>query len=198
MLMQQLKTETRDLHDQVERNPMMAQLMTPQLTREAYQAVLERLLGLHEPFEAHLHRQVDALPADLNLEARRKTPWLVADLKAIGHTDASLQALPRWEGWLPESVGESLGALYVLEGATLGGKVISKQIHRTLGITPETGLRFYTSYGDALGPMWKTFMKAINTTYGHQAEVAVAAVRGARATFTAMDQWLLEADPVVA
>lgn len=195
MVMQTLKTETRALHEQVERNPMMAQLMTPTLTRDAYQQVLERMLGLYEPLEAYLADQEDALPEGLNLQNRRKVDWLIADLKALGTSDEALATLPRWQGWHPSSVPEALGCLYVLEGATLGGKLISKQINRTLGLTPDTGLRFYTSYGDMLGPMWKAFGNVVNSYSTDPADEA-AAVHGASATFEAMDAWLLEAVPL--
>lgn len=197
MLMQALKTETRALHEHVERNPRMAQLMTPTLTRKAYQDVLERMLGLHEPLEAHLAAHASDLPEGLNLVARRKTNWLITDLKALGYSDDRVAALPRWGGWLPSSAAEMLGCLYVLEGSTLGGKIISKQIRRTLGISSNSGLRFFTSYGDDLGPMWKAFGNVVNA-YGHHAESKAAVIKGASATFEAMDVWLLASKPVPA
>lgn len=37
--------------------------------------------------------------------------------------------------------------MYVLEGATLGGQIISRSLGGRFGLTPQTGLRFCSSYG---------------------------------------------------
>jgi heme oxygenase len=40
------------------------------------------------------------------------------------------------------SLGRLVGALYVLEGSTLGGQLISRQLNQHLGLTLNTGARF--------------------------------------------------------
>jgi heme oxygenase len=47
--------------------------------------------------------------------------------------------------------------LYVLEGSTLGGQILTRQIHDQLGFTPEYGCQFFSRYGPRVYEMWKTF-----------------------------------------
>lgn len=55
----------------------------------------------------------------------------------------------------------ALGALYVLEGASLGGRVIARHVADALALTPDTGLAFFCGYGDATGEMWRRFGAAL-------------------------------------
>jgi heme oxygenase (biliverdin-IX-beta and delta-forming) len=56
----------------------------------------------------------------------------------------------------------SLGALYVTEGSTLGGQIITKMISRQLNISPEKGFSFFRSYGDETPVMWERFKSILN------------------------------------
>ena len=51
----------------------------------------------------------------------------------------------------------ALGALYVIEGSTLGGKIISKMISHQIPSTDGHGLTFFNSYGDDTITMWERF-----------------------------------------
>jgi heme oxygenase len=44
---------------------------------------------------------------------------------------------------LPEDPNSALGALYVLEGSNLGGRIIGKNISAALGVGPGAGGSFY-------------------------------------------------------
>jgi heme oxygenase len=58
-----------------------------------------------------------------------------------------------------EDQADLVGALYVIEGATLGGQVISPQIQAgRLGVTPEHGGRFFHGYGEQTTPRWNEFL----------------------------------------
>jgi heme oxygenase (biliverdin-IX-beta and delta-forming) len=49
-----------------------------------------------------------------------------------------------------------LGCLYVLEGATMGGRMITRHLQATFGITPDAGGRFFDGYGADTGKMWQS------------------------------------------
>jgi heme oxygenase len=56
---------------------------------------------------------------------------------------------------------ELLGAMYVLEGATLGGSVIVKRL-KTNPNFEGLNLNYYQIYGEQLIPMWKKFCEVLN------------------------------------
>jgi heme oxygenase len=51
---------------------------------------------------------------------------------------------------------EALGAMYVIEGSTLGGNVIAKQLSKTEGFDDVT-FNFFGCYRENTGFMWKNF-----------------------------------------
>ena len=143
--MARLKRETQALHEATEaRMPVM----DPALTRAAYARLLAQLYALVAPLETRL-LALD-LPASLMLEERLKTPALRRDLAALGAAVPPGQA-----DWLPASVPEGLGTLYVLEGGTLGGQLISRHLGPRLGLDAGAGLAYFSGYGPQTGPMWK-------------------------------------------
>jgi heme oxygenase len=190
-MMQRLKEETRPHHDQIERNPLMARVMQPDLTLPEYQQVLARLYGFHRPVETHLAAWSAWDTLGFDYDARRKAALLAHDLHVLGLPPEAVAALPLCTHLpvlnTPEQV---LGCLYVLEGSTLGGHVIARQLGRTLGIDAARGAAFYTSYGNQIGPMWKALGQRINTwteTLGLDAEQMIGA---AAETFHCMDAWM--------
>jgi heme oxygenase len=183
----QIKERTQPHHERVEAN---LGVMDPGLTRAGYRVLLARFRGFHHPVE----RRLDVLApwAALGLEAaeRRKTPWIDADLRALGMDGEAIARLPVCSA-LPalETVGHALGSLYVLEGATLGGAFISRHLARTLGVDAASGGAFFASYGERRGPMWKSFGRALERyVEGRGGEEEILA--GACDTFIRLDHWL--------
>lgn len=121
---------------------------------------------------------------------RRKLPLLTRDLGALGFDPLALQALPRCES-LPDctDTATAFGCVYVLEGATLGGRTLLPLVQKNMGLTAESGAAFLSSYGEAVTGMWQRFGAALDTwceSRGRRDRAAAAAV----ATFDSLDQWL--------
>lgn len=152
VILARLKAETQAEHDAIER---VLDLTSDALTLAAYRERLARLYGFHRPVEARLH----AVPG-IDLHARRKHPLLLADLHALGGDDP--EQLPLCVE-LPPLAGpaDRFGCLYVLEGATLGGRVIARHVARTLGVTPASGGRFFHGYDARTAAMWQAFRGAL-------------------------------------
>jgi heme oxygenase len=188
-LLQTLKSETRPHHERAER---VVRLLSPELTPAGYRCHLEALYGLHAALEAVLAARLAGLAAELRLSERWKLSWLEADLRALGHDEASLARLPRLPcpPALPD-VPEALGSLYVLEGATLGGQLIHRHLSRHFEGVPVGGFVFFRAYGEAVGPMWKAFGEALTRACPEPA-LAPRVVRGAQDTFDAFEAWLRE------
>ena len=83
----------------------------------------------------------------------------------------------------------ALGAIYVLEGSTLGGKIIKDLIWKQLGISSNLGFAFFNGYGSDTVTMWQTFKLAIDRqsfTKGESLEITAAA----NSTFTTLKKWM--------
>jgi heme oxygenase len=88
----------------------------------------------------------------------------------------------------------AFGALYVVEGSTLGGTIIARQVERSLGFTAGAGCSYFRSYGAALGPMWKAFGRRLLDLSDPAFDDR--AVASANRTFETMRLWLAtEATP---
>ena len=173
-ILDHLRATTRDLHDGLEaRLDVFTRVADPSRRRD----MVGRFLAFYRPAEAALARLLGEEPG-LEFDARRKVPALERDaaaLRAAAPADAPLA--------LPTDRAEALGFLYVLEGSTLGGRVIDKQL-RLRGLSPE-GLSFFQGYGEATGTRWKAFCAVLE-----RADDRTAAARGARSAFVQMEAWM--------
>jgi len=122
---------------------------------------------------------------------RKKTARLEQDLGELGLSADDIGRLPRC-GELPAIaiVADALGCLYVTEGATLGGAIISRHVFSVLGISSETGCAIFTSYGDERGSMWKGLCEVLNSVSEEVTQAAV--IQSACATFQSFDIWLTQ------
>lgn len=187
-IMQALKEQTRALHERVEAS---LGIMDPDLTLAGYRSLLERFWGFYAPMEARLYALGPWDALGLDSEARRKAPWLAADLRAMGVDDDALARLPLCHA-LPrvDGVAGALGCLYVMEGATLGGAFIARHLALALGVQTASGGRFFASYAERRGPMWKAFGQGVEQ-YTAERGGSEQVLAAARETFTRLDEWLM-------
>lgn len=182
-LLERLRDDTRAEHRAIEHT--LAELTSSSLTPERYRFRLGQFYGFYRPLEAQLAR---VLRCDsIDFPRRMKTQLLRADLEALGACDADSLPMCRRLPALDNTTA-GLGCLYVLEGSTLGGQVISRHVQARLGVTPESGGCFFAGYGSETGAMWRAF-RAVLVEHAMRSECADSAVDAARATFTALRAW---------
>lgn len=165
MLQQILKQATQTHHDQLEGLMFVHQIMDGTLTLEQYSQILLTNYKVHQRFEDVLINSVSPqIAAQLNINGRRKLEALEADL---AETDQAAPVVDTTDSIKFKNEAEALGALYVLEGATLGGNVIVKRLKVNPNLN-HLGLNFnyYQVYGDDLVPNWKQFCEVL----AHQPE----------------------------
>jgi heme oxygenase (biliverdin-IX-beta and delta-forming) len=188
VILEVLKSATAGAHASLETRLHIAR---PAPSLGLYRLYLSGMHGFTAPLEAQLRSVEPRLPIALELEKRCKAHLLEADLAALQARSGAVSALPRCEA-LPrvDVPGRALGALYVLEGSTLGARWLLRHL-APVGIEPAT--RYLRSYGDALGPMWER-MRATLVDYHerHRADEA-SMVAAAVETFQLLDAWLVRA-----
>ena len=182
-LLAQLRAGTRAAHDHIEG---ALGLLNPTLSMARYGIILAQFRSVYAPLEAQL-AAFDWTDHGLDLESRRKLPSIDADLYALGWSEPALIPSVPFAPDLERNRARAFGCLYVLEGATLGGQVISRHLRARLGIAPGTGGTFFHGYGERTGPMWTTFREAMER-FAARAPDADCAVAAARQTFEALQQ----------
>jgi len=166
MIANLLRTQTTEKHQQLESLMFVNDIMNNTLSIGDYKKLLTINYIIHQKLENKLANMLDSEIAEqLQMKNRLKLESLEQDLSYWEIDALSLPALD-FELFIPDNDNaEVLGALYVLEGATLGGNVIKKHIlanHNFAG--KEEGLNYYGVYGDELGAKWKTFVSVLNDT----------------------------------
>lgn len=185
-LLEALRTGTALLHVALEKR---LPFFSERLDADWYQRLLQAYYGFYAPMEAALY-DCDLIPEGFDRVLRVKTPTLVNDLRALSLNDHAISALPRCAN-LPvlDTPAACLGALYVLEGATLGGQVLRREMAQRLGVNADNGGAFLDVYGAETGRRWKDFLDYL----GRQpldADDKQRAVTAACSTFSCFEQWL--------
>ena len=178
-----LRSGTQTLHVALEKR---LPFFCDTLDLERYKRLLSAYYGFYHELEDRLQHSPLMTPG-FDLHARLKTPALHRDLQALGVNTQSLalcDTLPALSS--PASV---LGVLYVLEGATLGGNVLRKQMSERLGLDAHNGCAFLYVYGEATGRQWKAFMDFLGSV-PLDAQARGEAVQAACSTFSCFEQWL--------
>jgi heme oxygenase len=75
------------------------------------------------------------------------------------------------------TTAEALGAFYVVEGSSLGGKTILKAL-RSQGVSTDD-LDFLDPYGSESGARWRSFLNVLERETGHDQSTTNACVSGA-------------------
>jgi heme oxygenase len=173
---------------------------------------------LHQEIEAKVAPFLGGI-ADLDFFARRRSPLIAEGLGSIDQSafaDSMAGAFSseadtglRWENASNKDVkppfrfnwngkgsspdihtrAEALGAFYVLEGSSLGGRVILKEL-KSRGASL-TGLGFLDPYGPDTGQRWRSFLVILEREL-NSCEQKADAVKGALNTFAFANACLRE------
>lgn len=183
LLLDRLRQATHSRHVALERD---LALLSPVLSPDRLRVLLERFFGFFAVWEDAVARAFDD---ERFFAPRRKLHLLAADLRRFGLSEAEVRALPvcKSAASLARDLDSGLGSLYVLEGATLGGRLIDRHL-KALGWTPGPSLAFFNPYGSVTGAMWMAFcVRAENrASPGRNPGIVDAAVE----TFDLVQQWL--------
>ena len=154
--LKKIKEATAEQHLAMEDDPLLAQLLSPQLTPAQYITYLSLFLKVSEAYETHI------LPVSINsLSGWKVSPpskKIYRDLETLG---VNTPAEPLEAYKLPDAFSGpafALGFTYVMEGSKLGGKVLARSVCKTLGLSESAGAVYLSDYGQDSFPLWKQFV----------------------------------------
>ena len=181
-LLQQLKQETLPYHESLERQ---LPLFRPDLSWGEYRTLLESFYGFYAPWEQRAVPPLQRVWPGF-FDGRRKTPLLERDLQFLGSDPALLRTCLCLPG--TDSLPALWGTLYVLEGATLGGQILTRHLTQHFSLSPEAGCSFFASYGAAVGDRWREFCHLLSSYSSPENDQAI--VQAAIDTFSCFQAWL--------
>lgn len=196
-----LRDRTGPLHDAVEKLPFNHDLMSGQISAVRYAAWLRAQLPPQRAIEACARRTEHPVLQSLWTSSRMRSDLIVDDLRTLGHEPSECEELVPDAYCDALNAGEQLarrvrdaddpelfGAMYVLEGASMGGIMIAKQLRDRAPELAEA-TEFLTAYGDRTRPMWAAFRDALDDALEHP-EAMRAAGASAERTFRAIGEML--------
>ncbi len=192
-VLQDLRTGTAVMHIALEKR---LPFFSDSLDVQAFQRLMQAYYGFYRPLETAL--QVSAyMPEDFDLRMRLKAMTLDRDLQAMGLSEQALEDLPACRD-LPviDSAAACLGVLYVLEGATLGGQILRREIASRLDLGAENGAAFLDVYGASTGRRWRDFIDYLGSR-PMDADERKAVVTAAHTTFSCFERWLQSQEVLV-
>lgn len=187
--LQKLRSATTAAHQALEENPAAKIMMSPHVTRDAVDHYLKSMYGFVSGFEKVVFPILEnSLP---QLSERRKTQLLEVDLNQSSPETSKLPVMPF--GVLTtqyDNPSKAWGGMYVLEGSTLGGQIITRHLQTILGEGIENKINYLTPYGSQTGIMWKNFLHYFSEAASDKCdekEIIDSAVQ----TFSLIDHWII-------
>jgi len=177
--LERLRAETAESHKNLEKLPLSMSIMSPTVTAEAYALYLNRMHDVVRETEETIFPLLKNVFQDL--EERRKLQLINADLAFLNAPKTDFKS-PFASANI--TIGFAIGILYVVEGSSLGGRFILKNLQTALGYE-ETGVSYFNGYGNKTGSSWKNFLNDL-TAYEEQNNASEAIISGADVAFQAI------------
>lgn len=175
-----VKHFTAQAHMQLEEwiLPKLTSIQTP----DDYQQLLKSFYGYFKPVETLIEKHIDGTILE-DIHQRRKADSIINDLQDSDNipTCTDLPAI--------DNTAKAIGAMYVLEGSTLGGRGITKMLLKNCSFIEATHLHFFNGYGEATGKMWTSFQTFLNE-YDYDDKGLEEMLRSANDTFICFKNWI--------
>jgi heme oxygenase len=156
MLSEKLKENTKTAHIELEK--VLVQKIKAIRAVDDYLEILVYFYRFFAPLEKAVFPQFkETLP---DATKRRKAAWIMEDIQFFKPSCQPIHSPLSNPGIT--SLPQAIGALYVMEGSSLGGQVICKMVAQKLDVSQAEGFNFFSGYGEETLPMWDNFKKYID------------------------------------
>ena len=176
-----LRSQTLHLHTQLEQLPASIKLTSSNLLIEDYIHYLQ----LMQPVIYHTEQYIFPLIKDVidDVDERKKYQLLQNDLNYLQAKNSSAQFIFNTDK--ETDVAFALGIMYVIEGSTLGGRIILKNVQQVLGLNENNGASYFAGYQQKTSSLWKRFLDMLSS-YQTTNKKEQKIIAGANAAFTSI------------
>ncbi len=196
-LLAALRASTADAHRSLEQHPLLAGLARGAFDRADCIAVLLAFRRVYLALEPRLLTVVPGWAGSSGYHYEPRLPLLERDLMDLGVGSSGLEGAVlegtvlegtvlegavRWPAadqlarfLSPESLP---GTLYVLEGATQGGRILATRVAERLALEPERGTGYFRLYRQRHWFTFRALLEQLDNSPSCRFERAAAAARG--------------------
>ncbi|RZJ65744.1 MAG: heme oxygenase [Flavobacterium sp.] len=185
LFIEQLRARTSAAHKSLEQLPVSSSILDPSVTKEQYAHYLQLMYDVVKSLETTIYPLIERIIP--NLSDREKSRNIENDLHVLGYQtpDANTTVFSTEN----LSVPFALGIAYVVEGSTLGGRFILKNIESVLGFDENSGATYFAGYGNKTGSRWKNFLESV-TGYAVSGDSSGEIIEGAEFAFNRIGKHL--------
>ena len=163
-------------------------LVGSELTADRYVKLLAAFFGFYVPLE-ECFEQCETGLERVALPLIRRASLLERDLRAFDSSPAHAPICDEMPRLITPN--QCAGAIYVVEGACLGGQVIARALWERLGIGRDDGAAFFTGDGPGTGARWRQVLAWLEDEARRSPDrQGDEIVEGACLTFAALSAWL--------
>lgn len=168
-----LKTQTANSHKKLESLPVSSCILSPEMKIDDYAHYLKLMHNVHHDVEENVFPLLSNIIGDL--KEREKKHLIEEDLAFLKYNKPNPIAV---FGSKNSTIAYALGILYVVEGSSLGGRFILKNIETVPGLNEGKGVSYFTGYGNKTGSHWKNFLNVL-TEYQEENNCENEIIKGA-------------------
>lgn len=143
-----LRNSCESIHQRLHKHPLLSELIGKNITRQNYYAALTAFYASY--------KNLICLELTSDWPNAPGLEWLEQDIDKHGIEIDS----PQLSELNFDTYSKTVGFLYVKQGSTLGGQLISKNLFTQLNITPQEENRFFHGYGKETSMRWKQYHQA--------------------------------------
>lgn len=180
--LQNLRQSTAKAHTALEALPVSESILKDGVTNAEYAHYLTLMHDVVKDAEENIFPALERYVNDIN--ERNKAHLIEADLQKLGALKTGMQK-PVSAGLQNPTAGFAMGILYVIEGSSLGGRVILKNIAKNLDHTETSGAAYFSGYGTETGSRWKAFLSDLSD-FENQNSAGNEIIAGANYAFEAI------------
>lgn len=155
-----LRGKTANSHQLIEQNNVSQSLMSQNVTTIQYAQYLSKMYPFVQGFEKIVFPLLKHYEP-LQLDDRRKSHLIESDLALLNYNGVQLHENDELFSTHYQTSAAALGGMYVLEGSTLGGQIISRHLSKILGNSVDGKTTYLTAYKGQTSSMWKNFLQLL-------------------------------------
>ena len=183
-----LKTKTALAHKKLENLPVSSSILSPNMKIEDYAHYLKLMYNVHDNVEKNIFPLLSPVIDDV--KEREKKHLIEQDLAFLKYEKPVANVVFNTENL---SIPFALGIVYVVEGSTLGGRFILKNIETIPGLDNGKGVSYFAGYGNKTGSNWKNFLNKV-TEYEEENNCQDEIVKGALYAFDCIHEHFLQTE----
>ncbi|WP_264537891.1 biliverdin-producing heme oxygenase [Flavobacterium sp. N1736] len=181
-----LKTQTAVAHKRLESLPVSSCILSKEMKIDDYAHYLKLMYDVHHNVEENIFPILSGSIEDL--ENREKKHLIEEDLAFLKYNKPVANSVFNTQNL---TIPFALGILYVVEGSSLGGRFILKNIETISGLDQGKGVSYFTGYGNKTGSQWKSFLNEL-TAYQQENNCENEIIEGAIYAFDSIHNHFLQ------